>query len=143
MSAGPLNTSPLEPPRKDSTKASDDSPGSSFGVPQVAIGVLSLLLVGIFIATSGAGPGGVVNQPQSSQKVPYHPVNFILPSRTSLLCAINCLSHNLAPASHRSSAVHMIPFFLCLLYNFTRWMCLDCFQSPPQVQALRQLQLIT
>lgn len=69
--AGPLSRGPLEKPEPEPSKPSDDSAGSSFGVPQVAVGVLSLLLVGVFVVTSGYGPAGPVGQQSQSQQVPF------------------------------------------------------------------------
>lgn len=56
--SGPLSFSPLESARRDEPKRKEEAAGSSFGVPKAAAGILSLLLVGIFVATSGFGPSG-------------------------------------------------------------------------------------
>jgi hypothetical protein len=50
---------PVDPP-KESEK--EERP-LGFGIPQFAVGALSLLLVGIFVITSGPGGGGAAPRP--------------------------------------------------------------------------------
>ncbi len=54
--------SPVEPP-----KAAEKEEGSSgLGIPQFAVGALSLLLAGVFLVTSGPGGGGPAPTPVST-----------------------------------------------------------------------------
>ena len=57
-SFGPLD-GPREPP-----KAEEKGEGSSgLGIPQFAVGALSLILAGVFLITSGPGGGGPSSPP--------------------------------------------------------------------------------
>lgn len=54
LASGPLSA-PSSPAKQQQQKKEETTP---LGVPQVAVGALSLLLVAVFVFTSGFGPGG-------------------------------------------------------------------------------------
>lgn len=55
----------MEPPKEVKEEGS-----SGLGIPQLAVGVLSLLLAGVFLVTSGPGGGGPTPPPASVQVTP-------------------------------------------------------------------------